>query len=333
MKKILTLAVAAILTASFAIAAPAKKDKKNKKSCCTEQMAPCSLLSKSDSLSYAAGMHTTNGLMEYVGREYGVDSTGVQAFVEGLREGIAKQSDKQFMARVAGLQIAQMLEKRIYPSVASQVKNTPWTLDSITFNRAFIAAVLGDTTVMKTADASKYFEKTMTDEKRRQEEAYKAENVEWLTANAKKEGVKTLPSGLQYKVLTAGTGEVAGKDDNVTVRYEGKTIDGNVFDSSYKRNPNTTTFRPDQVIKGWTEALTMMPVGSTWELYIPQELAYGSRAAGSIKPYSTLIFKVELVKVDRKKVEESASDKKSDTKAAVKTLVKGKKAAAKKAKK
>ena len=112
-------------------------------------------------------------------------------------------------------------------------------------------------------------------------------------------------------MLTAGTGEVATKDDNVTVRYEGKTIDGNIFDSSYKRNPDTSTFRPDQVIKGWTEALTSMPAGSTWMLYIPQELAYGSRAAGQIKPYSTLIFKVELVKIDRKQpvVEEKKEEK------------------------
>ena len=281
-----------------------KKSKKNKKECkkgaagCCK--APVALLSMSDSLSYAAGMTYTTGLMEYVGKQYGADSTSMDAFVVGLREGIKRSNDKQFMAHSAGVQIAQLLETRMYPGVANEVKNTPWTLDSITFNRGFIDAVLNDTTVMQVVDAKKYYEKTMTDEKHRQEDAYKKENVDWLAENAKKEGVVTLPSGLQYKVLTAGTGEVATKDDNVTVRYEGKTIDGNIFDSSYKRNPDTSTFRPDQVIKGWTEALTSMPAGSTWMLYIPQELAYGSRAAGQIKPYSTLIFKVELVKIDRK---------------------------------
>lgn len=318
MKKILTLAMAVILSATFGTVQAKdnkeckkdkkeccqkackkdKKSKKNKKGDCCQMRA--SLISKSDSLSYTAGMTYTTGLMEYVGKQYGVDSTSMDAFVAGLREGLERSADKQFTAYNAGVQIAQMLETRMYPNVASQVKETPWTLDSLTFNRGFIDAVLGDTTVMKTADAKKYFEKTMTDEKHRQEEAYKKENVDWLAENAKKEGVVTLPSGLQYKVLTAGTGEVATKDDNVTVRYEGKTIDGNVFDSSYKRKPDTSTFRPDQVIKGWTEALTSMPAGSTWMLYIPQELAYGSRAAGQIKPYSTLIFKVELVKIDRK---------------------------------
>ena len=299
MRKFLTLALVALFSATFAVAAPAKKDKKQKKAkkeCC---MAP-NLISKSDTLSYTAGVQCADGLIEYVSRQFGVDSTNMESFVAGLREGIERHNDKQFMAHSAGIQIAQMLEARIFPNMSKEVSNTPWTLDSITFNRGFVAAVVGDTTVMTIDNAKKYFKTTMTEEKRRQEEAYKQENVDWLAANAKKEGVVTLPSGLQYKVLTAGTGEVATTEDNVTVRYEGKTIDGNVFVSSYKRNPDTSTFRPDQVIKGWTEALTSMPVGSVWELYIPQELAYGSRAAGQIKPYSTLIFKVELVKIDRK---------------------------------
>ena len=106
--------------------------------------------------------------------------------------------------------------------------------------------------------------------------------------------MKTTASGLQYKVLRAGNGPVPSKDDKVTVKYEGQLIDGTVFDSSYKRDPQTSSFGVGQVIKGWTEALCMMPVGSKWELYIPQELAYGDRQAGTIKPYSTLIFTVEL---------------------------------------
>ncbi|MBR7093590.1 MAG: FKBP-type peptidyl-prolyl cis-trans isomerase, partial [Prevotella sp.] len=106
--------------------------------------------------------------------------------------------------------------------------------------------------------------------------------------------------GLQYKVLRQGTGAIAKNDDEVVVKYEGHLIDGTEFDSSYKRDPQTSTFRPNQVIKGWTEALTMMPEGSKWELYIPQNLAYGERQAGKIPPYSTLIFTVELEKVNAK---------------------------------
>ena len=88
--------------------------------------------------------------------------------------------------------------------------------------------------------------------------------------------------------------------DEVEVKYEGKLVNGTIFDSSYQRNPQTTKFKPTQVIKGWTEALTMMPEGSIWELYIPQNLAYGERGAGEIPPFSTLIFKVEVVKVNKK---------------------------------
>ena len=151
----------------------------------------------------------------------------------------------------------------------------------------------------------------------------------WLANKAMEEGVVALPSGLLYQVLNEGSGKKPTAADTVECHYEGRLIDGTVFDSSYKRNPNTTTFRPDQVIKGWTEALTMMPQGSTWELYIPQDLAYGSRAAGNIKPYSTLIFKVELVKIDRKQ-ETPAKDVKDKKQTASKKKVAAKKTSKKK---
>ena len=321
MKKALVLALAVLATSAFA-ATPGKKDKKQKKNVQTEQAAPVQLISQSDSLSYAAGMFTTRGLMDYVKQQYGVDSTNVASFVEGLKEGIARKNDKQFNAHNAGLQIAQMLETRIYPNVSNDVKGTPLTIDSLTFNQGFINAVLGDTVVMKQDAANKYFETTMKTAKKQAEEAYKAENEAWLKNNATKPGVVTLPSGLQYKVITEGKGAVASKDDEVTVRYAGHTIDGKEFDSSYKRNPDTTKFRPNQVIKGWTEALCMMPEGSKWELYIPQDIAYGSRPAGSIKPYSTLVFTVEVVKVEKKadKAEADKTDAKTAKQATQKKL-------------
>lgn len=319
MKKLLIVALAVFATSAFAVT-PGKKDKKDKKKAQTEQQAPVKLISQNDSLSYAAGMFTTRGLMDYVKQQFGVDSTNIQSFVNGLKEGIERSGDKQFIAHNAGLQIAQMLETRIYPNVSNDVKDTKFVLDSVTFNRGFVDAVLGDTTVMKNEAANHYFESTMQVAKQQAEEAYKAENEAWLKQNATKPGVKTLPSGLQYKVLVEGKGAVAEKDDEVTVRYAGHTIDGNEFDSSYKRNPNTTTFRPNQVIKGWTEALCMMPEGSKWELYIPQDIAYGSRKAGQIKPYSTLIFTVEVVKVEKKAKTETA-----ETKAQTKKVVPAKK--------
>lgn len=125
-----------------------------------------------------------------------------------------------------------------------------------------------------------------------------------------------MPDGLQYKVLKAGNGPKPTADQTVEVKYEGKTIDGNVFDATEKHGgKGTDSFRCDQVIKGWTEALTQMPVGSKWEVYIPQNLAYGEREAGQIKPYSTLIFTIELVGIEQPKANDTKanSTKKSTT--------------------
>ena len=126
---------------------------------------------------------------------------------------------------------------------------------------------------------------------------YKKQNEKFLADNAKKPGVVTLPSGVQYKVITEGKGATPADTSVVKVHYEGKTIDGNVFDSSEKNNGGKPTeIMLNQVIPAWQQALTLMPEGSMWELYIPQNLAYGERQAGQIPPYSTLIFKVEVVK-------------------------------------
>jgi FKBP-type peptidyl-prolyl cis-trans isomerase FklB len=128
----------------------------------------------------------------------------------------------------------------------------------------------------------------------------KKEGEEFLTANKAKDGVVTLPSGLQYKVLTAGTGPKPTPTDTVVCNYRGTLIDGKEFDSSYKRG-QPATFPVNGVIKGWTEALQLMPVGSKWQLFIPADLAYGDRGAGAdIGPGATLVFEVELVSIQEK---------------------------------
>lgn len=121
----------------------------------------------------------------------------------------------------------------------------------------------------------------------------KAIGEEFLADNKEKNGVTVTNSGLQYKIIKTGNGKIPKENDKVKVHYKGELIDGTEFDSSYKRN-EPTSFRANQVIEGWKEALTMMPVGSKWIIYIPQELAYGKEEQGEIKPYSTLIFEVEL---------------------------------------
>jgi FKBP-type peptidyl-prolyl cis-trans isomerase FklB len=151
----------------------------------------------------------------------------------------------------------------------------------------------------------------------------KSEGDAFLAANKGKEGVKTLPSGLQYKVITEGTGPKPTANDTVVCNYKGTLINGTEFDSSYKRG-EPATFPVGGVIKGWTEALQLMPVGSKWQLFIPSALAYGERGAGAdIGPNSTLIFEVELVSIkpkeddkakDQDKKEENKTEEKKDDK-------------------
>ena len=140
-------------------------------------------------------------------------------------------------------------------------------------------------------------------------DANKKEGQDFLAANKTKEGVVTLPSGLQYKILTEGTGSKPTATDSVSCNYRGTLINGKEFDSSYKRG-QPTTFPVNGVIKGWTEALQLMPVGSKWELFIPPDLAYGDRGNGpDIGPSATLVFEVELVSI----VSKDAKDNKNAT--------------------
>jgi FKBP-type peptidyl-prolyl cis-trans isomerase len=118
----------------------------------------------------------------------------------------------------------------------------------------------------------------------------------FLTQNAKKPGVVTLSNGLQYKIIKKGNGKIPNEISKVRVHYEGKTIDGNIFDSSYQRG-EPAEFYVNLVIRGFTEALTRMPCGSIWEIYVPENLGYGNKKAGAIEPYSTLIFKIELINI------------------------------------
>ena len=141
---------------------------------------------------------------------------------------------------------------------------------------------------------SSYFSK----KQQKQSESVIEEGVNFLLENAKREGVTTLESGLQYEILNEGTGPKPSLEDNVTTHYHGTLINGTVFDSSVDRG-EPASFPVGGVIKGWTEALQLMSVGSTWKLYVPYDLAYGERGAGpQIGPYSTLVFEVELISIN-----------------------------------
>lgn len=246
-----------------------------------------------DSVSYIAGFVNSNGLASYLQKQFDVNEKDLPKFVEAFKEAVKKINDKKTQIMIASATVASQIGNGMIPQIKNQV-NSAKIDDDLVF-RGLLDGLMQDSSVIKQPDAQKYFKNKLAAEKEAKEKAMKAEGTEWLAKNAKKSGVKTLPSGLQYKVITEGNGPIPTKDQTVTVKYEGKLINGTVFDSSYTRNPQTTDFKPTQVIKGWTEALTMMPVGSTWELYIPENLAYGAQQKGKIPAYSTLIFKVELV--------------------------------------
>lgn len=267
----------------------AKKPKKvNATTAATSQVAVSAESKKatSDSLSYAAGYIQTNGLTNYL-LQNNVDTAYMADFIQGLKDLKVKGNDPRLVAYSEGVRIAQMINTRMIPGVSKELQSTGNTVNSDQLYAGFIAALEGDTTKFNMQTAEDYFNKT-----------FSRPGEEWLKANKTKPGVVTTASGLQYKVITMGTGERPKADQEVEVKYEGHLIDGTEFDSSYKRNPQTTKFKCNQVIKGWTEGLQLMPVGSKFEFYIPQELAYGSRGMGAkIPPYSALIFTVELISV------------------------------------
>lgn len=298
MKKILTIALALVVSASFStMDAKKKKDKKADK---TEvAKAPVKLASSSDSLSYSVGMTVTNGLISYMQTQLGVDTAYMADFVAGFEDAVKAQKDPRQKARVAGAIIGEQASGRMLSGLKQEAEGAPDSINEQLFFRGFTDALLGDTTVM-TMEVAQNVSGEKSEANRRAKIAVQTEKGRaFLAENAKKPGVISLPSGLQYKVLKQGDGIVPQKTDKVKVHYEGRLIDGTVFDASSKHGNEPATFRPDQVIKGWTEALTMMPVGSKWQLFIPQELGYGERAAGQIPPYSTLIFDVELVGIDK----------------------------------
>ncbi len=269
---------------------------------CSSQGPKANMKSDVDTLSYMLGMTNSQGLMDYATGRLGVDSAYVADFIKGIEQGTTVEDAKQ-KAYLAGMQIGLQISGDMFDAINNQVLrgDSVNKLNKENFLAGFISAVKEKGLV--SADSARMYVQERTEaikEKALAEKYadYKKQNEDFLAENKGKEGVKTTPSGLQYKVITEGKGEVPADTSRVKVHYKGTLIDGTQFDSSYDRK-EPTTFRANQVIKGWTEALTMMPVGSKWELYIPQDLAYGSREAGNIKPFSTLIFEVELLSIEK----------------------------------
>lgn len=256
-----------------------------------------------DTFSYAMGLAQTQGLKNFVMYRMGVDTLYMGDFVKGLKVGIKAGDDAKLIAFYAGVQIGQQIEGQIIPAVSREVfGETDALINKNFFLAGFISGVTGKGMLMHPMEAQEVAMTLMEELKNERFDQQFGENkalgVAFLDSIAKVDGVVETESGLCYKVITKGKGAIPANTDKVKVHYRGTLIDGTEFDSSYSRN-EPTTFRANQVIAGWTEALTMMPVGSKWMLYIPQELAYGNRDMGTIKPFSTLVFEVELLEIEK----------------------------------
>jgi FKBP-type peptidyl-prolyl cis-trans isomerases 1 len=264
---------------------------------------PVVINNQMDSLAYTMGMAQTQGLKDYLTGKMEMDTAYFDDFIRGLKE-VATSTDKKQNAYHLGILIGQQLNSQMLKGVNEEIfgKETTQSISKDLYLEGFVAGTMGKGGIMSVDAAQKYVQENMEKIKDKNLEqqygANKEAGIKFLAENKTKEGVVTTASGLQYKIITKGTGEIPTADSKVKVHYKGTLLDGTEFDSSYKRN-EPATFGAGQVIKGWTEALTLMPVGSKWELYIPSDLAYGSRDAGPIKPFSTLIFEVELLSIEK----------------------------------
>ena len=292
MKKVMFVAVMAIAAATL--------------TGCGNSTPKANLKSDVDTLSYAIGMAQTTGLKEYLVGSLGVDTAYMSDFIKGLNEGANAGDNKKQAAYYAGIQIGQQIANQMMKGINHQIfgDDSTKTISMKNFMAGFVSGTTGKGGLM-TVDSAQVVAQTMMQaiKTREMEKTYgpnKEAGEKFLAANAKKEGIQVLPSGVQYKVIKEGTGAIPADTSLVKVHYEGRLLNDSVFDSSYKRG-EPIRLRCNQTIKGWTDAMVHMPAGSVWEVYIPQDLAYGEREQGIIKPFSMLIFKIELLEVNPKK--------------------------------
>ncbi len=307
MKRIV-LSTLILLVAAGTVCAQKKASKKKvAKKAKTEAAAPVKIAPDTVNVkdfSYCLGAANSNGLKQYLQQQLRIDTAQyMDDFLRGFKEAANDPTNAKMKAYAAGLQIADQVMNQMLPQANKQITDNRDSafVNQAEFLRGFLEATTNSGSVtsdsaMKVAERQMEYYHDQLMEKKYGDNRIAGEK--FLAENAKKDSVVTLPSGLQYKIIKAGTGEKPGENSKVEVNYEGRLIDGTVFDSSYKRN-KPQEFSVNGVVPGFSEALKLMPAGSTWEIYIPQELAYGARETRNspIKPFSTLIFKVELISV------------------------------------
>lgn len=307
MKRIV-LSTLILLVAAGTVCAQKKASKKKvAKKAKTEAAAPVKIAPDTVNVkdfSYCLGVANSNGLKQYLQQQLRIDTAQyMDDFLRGFKEAANDPTNAKMKAYAAGLQIADQVMNQMLPQANKQITDNRDSafVNQAEFLRGFLEATTNSGSVtsdsaMKVAERQMEYYHDQLMEKKYGDNRIAGEK--FLAENAKKDSVVTLPSGLQYKIIKAGTGEKPSENSKVEVNYEGRLIDGTVFDSSYKRN-KPQEFSVNGVVPGFSEALKLMPAGSTWEIYIPQELAYGARETRNspIKPFSTLIFKVELISV------------------------------------
>jgi FKBP-type peptidyl-prolyl cis-trans isomerase FklB len=290
MKKLTFVAAMAIAAATF--------------TSCGNGTPTANLKSDIDSMSYAMGVSQTQGLKEFLVERMSIDTTYMNDFIKGLNDGANAGDNKKKAAYYAGIQIGQQISNQMIVGINHEIfgDDSTKSISLKNFMAGFVAGTTGKGQKMTLEQAQKVAESKMQEVKAKVlEKEYgpnKAAGEKFMAETAKKEGVKPLANGIYYKVIKEGSGAMPKDTSMVKVHYEGRLSDGTVFDSSYERG-EPVTLRANQVIKGFTEALVHMPVGSTWEVYIPQEMAYGEREQRQIKPFSPLIFKIELISLGK----------------------------------
>ena len=257
---------------------------------CPNKVQTVELKNFTDSINYAFGMLNGDQMRMYL-LANDTDGNAQKEFIENINKAM-KGSARNPQLVMMGKQIGNAIREQ-EPTGLLGMEGVETNFELI--KQGFINGLNNYDTQFDSRTAGEYIENTMNQIKYGDT---KAESEKFLEENKLKEGVITTESGLQYEVITMGKGKKPQATDRVKVHYHGTLIDGTVFDSSVDRG-EPITFALNQVIPGWTEGVQLMPVGSKFRFYIPQELGYGSRQAGSIPPYSTLVFEVELLGIEK----------------------------------
>jgi len=287
MKKINIFSVLIILIA-FAIV-----------SCNSNKPAKPVLKNQLDSLNYAFGVANGDGIKNYYLQGDSSDET-IKSLIKGMNDGLKSKVEKEHLEiSFLGTQIGSSLKEQ---EKMGLMGDSTLKTDINLIKQGLVNGLRGSNIQMEPEEAKVYLQSTMQNRQAKQIEkeyaATKAAGELFLKENAKKPGVITTPSGLQYEIIKKGNGPIPTDSSKVKVHYHGTLIDGTVFDSSVERK-EPSVFYVNQVIKGWQEILKLMPVGSKYKIYVPQELAYGGQERGLIKPYSPLIFEIELLSIEK----------------------------------